>query len=123
MTDFKEVERLYNRYFNIEDEIKNLIDEENYEEAISRIPDRDKLLKTLVTARKTVPNLSKEESLKIQSYDKLLKEKNNANIEFLKMHQAEIGNNLNSTRKKVKIGTAYSMQTTQKQGVFLDVTE
>lgn len=123
MTDFKEIERLYNRYFKFEEEIKNLIDSEDYEEATARIPHRDNLLKMLSNARKTASGLSQEEVLKIKSYDKLIKEKNDSNLKLLEKYQEEIGAELGKTKKKVKFTTAYSMQTTQKQGVFLDVTE
>ena len=36
MTEFKEIERLYTRYFNFEKEIETLINEENYEEATTK---------------------------------------------------------------------------------------
>ncbi len=123
MTDYIEVERLYKQYFNFEDQIKILIDEENFDEASSVVLLRNELLTKLMNARKTLQNLTEEQARQLKEFDKLLKNKNKSNIEFLKASQTEVDKELQSTQKKVKINTAYSMQTTQKQGVFLDVTE
>lgn len=123
MTDFKEIKRLYERYFNFENEIQKLIDEENYEEAASRVSDKNAFMEQLARAKKTASNLSEEEVNKIRNFDEKIKSKNTNDLVSLKKIKAELEINLKDTKQKVKVGNAYAMQGKQKQGVFVDIRE
>jgi len=68
-------------------------------------------------------NLNTEEINKINTYDKNIKAKNTNNLISLKKLKAELEINLKSTKQKVKVGNAYSMQNKQKQGVFINIRE
>lgn len=123
MTEFKEIELLYKQYFNLENEIKNLIEEENYDDATERVGYRNSLIGRIANARKTAKALSAEEISKLNSFDKTLSEQSKNTINSLKQEQNEIEKIMQTENKKVKINNAYSSQTAQKQGVFLDLTE
>jgi hypothetical protein len=122
MTEFKDFEIIYNQFINLTNEIQKLIQKEDYKSADNKLELRDKIMRKISLAKKTV-DFSKEENQKIQIMEQKIKEVYQINIENLKKHQIEIGEELNKTKKKVKISSAYSMSNNKKSGSIIDILE
>lgn len=122
MTQFQNLELLYNQLLNLADEIKMMVDKEQYEEAVEKMQYKDKLIKKLINTKKTV-DFSAEDQQKLELIEKRLQEKEQNNIELANKIFEEMGESLNKTKKKVKISSAYSVQNETKRGIFVDISE
>lgn len=122
MTQFQNLEILYNQLFNLADEIKMMVDKEQYDEAVEKMQYKDKLIKKLITTKKTV-ELSDEDKQKLDRIEEELQEKEQNNITIFKKIFDEMGESLNKTKKKAKISSAYSVQNETQRGTFVDITE
>lgn len=122
MTQFQNLEILYNQLINLADEIKMMVDKEQYEEAVEKMQYKDKLIKKLINTKKTVV-FSLEDQEKLELIEKKLQEKEQNNIDLANKIFEEMGQNLNKTKKKVKISSAYSVQNETARGMFVDITE
>lgn len=122
MTQFQNLELLYNQLLNLADEIKMMVDKEQYEEAVEKMQYKDKLIKKLINTKKTVV-FSPEDQEKLELIEKRLQEKEQNNIKLADKIFQEMGENLNKTKNKVKISSAYSVQNETSRGVFVDTTE
>lgn len=122
MTQFQNLELLYNQLLNLADEIKMMVDKEQYEEAVEKMQYKDKLIKKLINTKKTVVFLPEDQE-KLELIEKRLQEKEQNNIELANRIFKEMGENLNKTKSKVKISSAYSVQNETNRGIFVDITE
>lgn len=122
MTSFENLELLYNQFYNLADEIKSMIENENYKEAISKLGYKNKLIKKLITTKKTV-DLTAVDKQKLLLMDEKLKEKEQNNITFLDKLRIEVSKELNETKGKLKINTAYEIKKENNSGRMVDFSE
>lgn len=122
MTQLATLELLYNQFFSISKELRDLIESEDFDEAINKLADKDKLIKKIFTTKKTV-TLSPEEEEKVGLIENAIKEKELENINLLKKMHFEVGIELNKTKKRVKVNSAYSIHKNEVSGVHIDISE
>ena len=122
MTQFANLELLYNQFFNLADEIKTMIDKEEYNEAIIKLKYKDELMKKLSVTKKTVV-FSDEDTARLHQIEQKLHDKDLENISYLSKLRNEMGQKLQNTNKKVKMNSAYDMHSKNTSGVFVDVSE
>ena len=122
MTNFENLELIYNQFFNLADEINVMIENEDYSAAIVKLKYKDKLIKKFLTTKKTV-ELSIEDRRKLTLMEKKLNSKEQNNINFLSKLHKEVGEELKDTNKKLKMNTAYEIKAEHNSGVFVDLSE
>lgn len=122
MTEFKQLELIYDQFASLTNQINQLIADENYEEATLRLVDKDKLIKKMFLTRKTI-NFTDEEQKKIELIDKQISVENQKLIESLEKDHRELAEKLNSTKKQVKMNSAYEIRTEEKIGDLVDTSE
>lgn len=122
MTQFANLELLYNQFFNLADEIKQMIEEEDYSEAIIKLDYKDKLMKKLSVTQKTVI-FSEEEKARLHQIEQKLQEKERENINYINKLRNEMGQKLKSTNSRVKMNSAYDMYSKKSSGVIVDISE
>jgi len=122
MTQFKNLELLYNQFFNLADEIKTMIEQEEYNAAIIKLKYKDKLMKKLSVMKKTVI-FTDEDTSKLHVIEQKLQEKELENISYLSKLRSETEQKIQTTNKKVKVNSAYSIHSNKESGVFVDVSE
>lgn len=121
MTQFEQLERLYNQFSNLADEIEFMVDNEEYNEAISKLLYKDSLINQFKIIKKTL-SLDEESTEKMLSMEKELIQREKQNIEKLTKLRDEVANELNKTKKNVKLNSAYSTVNKQ-QGSIMDFSE
>jgi len=122
MTQFSQIELIYNQILNLATEITVMVENEEYDAASAKLEHKDKLIWQLSIAKKTV-NFTVEENLQMQTMETTIKEKNDAMLANLKKLKAEVAGELNDTKKKIKLGSAYEQQTINRQGDMIDISE
>lgn len=121
MTQFSQIELIYNQLINLLTEVSSLIKDEEYSIASSKIAKKDKLVKQLSIAKKTA-NLSSEEETKMQQMETTIKEKNDTMLADLQKLRTELAGEVKETKSKIKLNSAYD-QTTKRQGDLIDISE
>lgn len=121
MTQFSQIELIYNRLLNLTTEISSLIKDEEYSAASEKVELQNKLLKQFSSARKTV-NLTTEEENKIQTMETTIREKNDVMLADLQKLRTELAGEVKETKGKIKLNSAYE-QTTKRQGDLIDISE
>lgn len=122
MTQFSQIELIYNRLLNLINEIESSIKEEEYDAAFGKLNLHDKLIRQLFTAKKTAA-LNADEISKMQTMETTIKEKNDAILADLKRLRAETASQVDTTKKKVKLSSAYEHQSDERQGDLIDISE
>lgn len=122
MTQFGQLELIYNQVINLIGEINSLIEMGDYESANQKIEDKDNLIKKLLLVSKTV-NFTVEERQKIDLLNQQIKDDAQNNIISLEKLRDELGEELEKTKKKVKINSAYAGTSQEKQGELIDISE
>lgn len=122
MTQFENLELIYNQFFNLADEVKCLIDREEFDAAIERIQYKDKLIKKLIATKKTV-NFTPVDEEKIYAIEKKLQAKEQENILLLQQLQDELSKKLKNNKQNVKVHSAYSMNKDKQHGFLVDLSE
>lgn len=122
MTQFSTLELLYTQFSNLVDEINAMIEREDYDAALMRLVDKDKLIKKLIAAKKTV-KFSDEDVAKLVLIENELMEKEKHNLEYLTELRNKTGVELAATRAKTKITSAYEVSDSDGQGILFDVSE
>lgn len=122
MTQFENVELIYKQFFNLTSEIKEMLENEEYDEVIGSLKHKDKLIKKIILVNKTA-KLSNEEKEKIDVLNNRIQESEKKILKELQKHQIEVGETLKEARKKVKLNSAYAKYPTKTQGVIIDVSE
>lgn len=122
MTHFNELELLYNQYLNLAGEIKDMIGQEEYEDALIRIPDQEKLIKKIFRAQKTV-DFTPEQRQKFDVIQEKIRSDEKQILVKLISLKDETGIELRGTNQKIKINNAYSMTAEKASGVLINYTE
>lgn len=122
MTQFENLEILYNQFFNLTDEIRQLIEKEEYAAASEKIEYKEQLIIKLVNTKKTV-KCTEEEKLKMIEFEEKIKEKDKENIEFLTSLREDLKEQLTVTKQKIKVSSVYRKNAEQKTGIFCDLSE
>lgn len=122
MTRFEDLTLVYNQFINLSAEIKDLVENEEYSEVLTKISSKNKLITKLINARKTI-EISDENKSQIEAMDKEIMEKDQENLAIASKIHKELGDELKSTHKKVKINTAYSIQKETTSGIYVNITE
>lgn len=122
MTNFEQVELLYNQFSNLSDEIRELAEKEDYVAAFERLGLKDNLTKELIRAKKTI-KCSEDERKILQTTEKNLQEKDKENIRILTLIKEKMRAELNVTKKKVKMNSAYNNNPENQAGTFFDTIE
>jgi len=122
MTTFESLELVYDQFMNLSDEIKKMIEAEEFTEALDKLQDKNRLIQKLINARKTIV-VTEENKAKLEALDKQIMEKDEKNLEFSTLIHKNLGDKLKSTHKKVKVNSAYSINTGSKSGIYLNLTE
>ena len=122
MTEFKQLELVYNQFISLTNQINQLIADEDYQSASLKLSDKDKLIKKIFLTKKTI-NFTDEEKKKVELIDKQISEENQKLIESLEKDHQELAQKLNVTKKKVKINSAYEIRSKDKTGNLVDTSE
>jgi hypothetical protein len=121
MTQFSQIELIYNQFLNLANEIEVMIENEKYDFASTKVEQKNNLIKQLSTAKKTV-KFSAEEKLKMQTMETTIKEKNDTMLANLKKLRTQLEGEVKTTKKKVKLSSAYD-QIDTRQGNMIDISE
>ena len=121
MTQFNQIELIYNQFLNLANEIEVMIENEEYDFASAKVEQKNNLIKQLSSAKKTV-KFSENETLKMQTMETTIKEKNDTMLANVKQLRAQLEGEVKTTKKKVKLGSAYD-QTVTNQGNMIDISE
>lgn len=122
MTQYANLELLYNQFFNLAEEIKQMIEKEEYEDAILKLSYKEKLMKKLSVTKKTVI-FTEEETAKLHQIEQKLQEKELENLDYLNKLRNEMGQKLKNTNSKVKMNSAYGVYSKETSGVYVDISE
>lgn len=122
MTQFQQLELLCFQFYNLSDEIKKLIENEEYQAAINKLNDKETLLRKLVIAKKTV-DITDDEKNDLDILEEKIRQKDKEIINFLANLKEEVKRELTITKNKVRVNTAYSQNNEKKTGTFLDFSE
>jgi len=121
MTQFNQIELIYNQILNLVNEIAVMVEKEEYDAAAAKFEHKDKLVKQLSMTKKTV-KFSEEEKLKMQSIENVIKETDENMLENLKKLRVEVANELKITKKRLKLSSAYE-RSTKRKGAIIDIEE
>jgi len=122
MTQFSQIELIYNQILNLANEITALVENEEYDIASAKLEHKDKLVGQLSVAKKTV-NLTVEENSQMQTMERMIKEQNDTMLVDLQKLKVEVAGELNTTKKKVKLSSAYDHHVDNRQGDMIDISE
>lgn len=122
MTQFSQIELLFNQYLNLSKEIDNAIKDEDYSDAENKIESRGKIVKKIYLAQKTA-NMNDEQKQKFKSIKQKMEETQNGQIKSLTELRELAGIELKKTKEKVKINTAYDLSPMKMKGSLVDITE
>lgn len=122
MTQFETLEIIYNQLFNLADEIKVLVENENYNIVVNKLQYKDQLINKFINAKKTA-QLSDEEKEFVEALDKKLDAKEHDNLAFCEKIHKDLAVELNVTQKKVKMNSAYDIRTDKDHGQLIDTSE
>ena len=122
MTIFENLELIYHQFFNLADEINSMIESEDYDSVILKLEYKDKLIKKLQSTKKTV-NFTEDELRNLSLIEEKLKEKEDYNINFLDKLRTAVGVELDDTKSKLKMNTAYAIKTENNSGMYVDLSE
>lgn len=121
MTKFEQLESLYKQFFNLADEIESLVEDEEYNEALSRLQYKDSLIKKLALIKKTV-EVDNPQLEKMLEMEKNLIKREKENIETLKSLKDNILSQMHKTKHNINVNNAYKTST-DNQGAILDFKE
>lgn len=122
MTQFKDIELLCKQYFNLVSEIKDMIIQEEYDDALLKLPGGEKLIRKIFLAQKTV-NFTPEQKQKFNAIKEKIQSDEKEMIDILIKLKDEIGLTLKSNKQKIKINNAYSITNEKQQGIFINYTD
>lgn len=122
MTQFSQLKLLYDQFFRLSDEVKSMIVNEEFNEAISVVQRKDNLIKNIVEIKKTL-EITNEEKIEMEALEKELKEAELANINLLQDLQHEVAHQLGKTTKNLKLNNAYFSKNDKNSGSMLDFSE
>lgn len=122
MTQFNQIELIYNQLTNLLNEISSLIKDEEYSIASSKIGHKDKLVKQLAAAKNTV-NFTAQEEIKMQTMETTIKEKNDTMLADLQKLKTELASEVKENKNKIKLSSAYDQQPMKRQGDLIDISE
>jgi hypothetical protein len=122
MTDFEQLKLIYNQFFNLATEIKSMINNEEYNEAISKLQYKEALIEKFATAKKTM-NLTETEMKEMHEIEAKFIEAERNNLDFLKNLRSEVANELKKVNSNLKITKAYSKKAESQGGSILDLSE
>ena len=122
MSTFEQLKMIYSQFSNIADEIKSMINNEEYNEAISKIQYTETLIEKLALVKNNIiiTDAEKEEMLEIEA-EFIKKEK--SNLDFLTGLHADVAVKLREVNQSLKITKAYAQNTTRPGGSILDMSE
>ena len=122
MSTFEQLKMIYSQFSNIADEIKSMINNEEYNEAISKIQYKETLIEKLALVKNNIiiTDAEKEEMLEIEA-EFIKKEK--SNLDFLTGLHADVAVKLREVNQSLKITKAYAQNTTRPGGSILDMSE
>jgi hypothetical protein len=121
MTQFNQIELIYNQFLNVVNEIAVMIEKEEYEAAAAKFERKDNLIKQLSMAKKTI-KFTGEEKLKMQSIEDEIRESDKNMLEHLTTLRAKMADELKVTKKKLKLSSAYE-RPANRQGAIVDIEE
>jgi len=122
MTRFEDLTLVYNQFINLSAEIKYLMENEEYSEALNKMNSKGNLVTRLINARKTV-EVSEENRSQIEAMDKEIMEKDQENLVLAAKIHKSLNEELKNTHKKVKVNTAYTIQEEVTSGTYINITE
>lgn len=122
MTEYKQLEILYNQFSNLTDEIQILIKNGEYNELMRKLEHKSKLLDKLYLTKKTVI-FTDDEMKKSKLMEQNLRDKDELNISLIEKLKTELGVELNATNKQVMVNSAYTIVADDNKGTVFDITE
>lgn len=122
MTQFSQVELLYNQFLNLSDEIINLIQSDLPDDAMEKLEEKDKLFKKIINARKTL-KCSNEEFERLSEIENRIKVKEQESIKYFTKLRQDIEEELQKTKQKTKVVFAYKKNSENETGNICDFEE
>ena len=106
MSQFEQLKLYAKRLQNISDEIKKFLENENYDEAITKSELKDKVFSEYAIIRNYI-ELSEKEKEEVGAWEQKLAESDKNNIEFLQNSMAKISTELKAIREQDKLTSKY----------------
>lgn len=122
MTPFEQLKSLLNQFLNLADEVKLMLESEEYNEVISKLQYKDSLIAQLAIIKKNI-KLDQEEENQIKIIESELQIKEKENIDLLEASSAQVAAELKKTNKNLKINSAYISRRDSQQGSMVDFSE
>lgn len=122
MTDISQLELLYKQLDNLNKEIDNFLDREEYDFALDKIKSKDDLIRNIALTAKTV-EMTPEQKQDFNNRNREISKKNFELIDRLKRQQQELSAERQVAQKKLKLQNAYSVEPPKKNSMFYDNEE
>lgn len=118
---FEQLMMQYNQLKNGSEDIRKLIEHENFDEAISMIKARESIFLNCKCMRKYL-ELTEEQNIELNNILEELRDLELSNIKLLEKNKEEVLKELKQTQKAEKIQQAYEFEENQK-GSIVNYTE
>lgn len=122
MTQFSQIELIYNQFLNLSKEIETFTENEEYDFASEKVELKNNLIKQILNAKKTV-KLSEEEKIKMHTMESTIKEKNDTMLAKITKLREEVGSEVKTNKQKIKLSSAYDQLASPEQGNMIDISE
>lgn len=122
MTEFEQIELLYNQFMNLTKEINSFIESEDFESAVLNLKHKNKLIKKMLLTRKTIKP-TKEQLEKLNEMEETIRTNEHEILDSLKIRHKEISEELNKTKKRVKLSSAYDKTPERTEGRIIDISD
>ncbi len=122
MTKFEDIKLIYNQFLNLSAEIKEMINEQDYDGANYKMQHSNKLINRIIAVKKTAV-LDENEQQELNKIEKKIVEDNKNLIKKLIDEKTAVGDELKEINKKIKINSAYDISAEEQQGGLIDYSE
>ena len=109
MSQFEQLKLYSKRLQNISNEIKNFLENENYDEAITKSELKDKVFSEYLILRDYL-ELSEKEKEEVEAWEQKLAESDKYNIDFLQNNMSKVATELKAIREQDKIVSKYQSE-------------
>jgi len=122
MSQFETITLLYQQLVNLADEIRSMIEKEEYNELMLKLNYKEALLLKFSTMRKNTV-FDQEQQQRIQKIEHVLMEKEGANVRLLESLHSDVAVELKRVNNRLKVNKAYSGQGNREPGSILNTLE
>ena len=107
MSQYEQLKLYAKRLQNISNEIKKFLEEENYDEAITKSELKDKVFKEYANVRGYL-KLTEEQEKEVRAWEQKIAESDKYNIDFLQNSMMKVSSELKSIKDQDKLSAKYN---------------